>query len=964
MSFDPQARAGPDAATQVPPGQRFWRQQPALLAGGICLLALGLLAPLWVTRLDLLAYDMLAPRRNTGTPQAVVVAIDAPSLAALGRWPWPRATHAALIDALGAAGATSITMPLIFAERDADPDNDRALAAAIQRHGKVALPVVPAQVGTGIAAAYPLESLRAAGAVLGHVDIEIDPDGQVRGLFLLGGMGPDRYPALALAAQGALLPGGATSPPGLRNHQPLSPDSWQRDAQVLLPALAQPARRISYVDALRHADTLSAVRGRAVFVGLTEPGLGGELTSPVLGRQTTLPAVELHAHVFESLRSDQLITPASGPLQAVYALALVALLALWPLRHRATPSGSTRVLAWIAAMALLLPTAVSGSLLLGLRLWLPPVATTLSLGVGLSLGLALHLRHNRRALARLRQHAQATLDAIADGVITVDHDTVIRYANQRALQQFAGSMSIGQPIGTALGLEPESLALLCASLDESLRSTSEVRLGTTLQRPSDQGTPRQLQVGISPLRNSEHQPDGAVIVIQDVTDLVASARRLQFAATHDGLTGLPNRVLFQERLTLALARVQRHGSRLAVLFLDLNRFKRINDSLGHRLGDQVLRVVAARLTAICRSTDLVARWGGDEFVVLMEDITSAEAVGLAAAKLVAALAEDIETDGLRLASSCSVGIALAPQDGTDIDQLLARADSAMYHAKAMPDNGFRFYSPELKVWTRESLALETDLRHALLERQFVLHYQPQFDLRSGALVGHEALLRWQRSPQELVQPNDFIGVAEETGLIVEIGAWVVTQVAQDLAATLAARRAAVPVAINVSARQCMNRNIVQVLRKALRDTQIPAALLKLEITETTAMNDAVGVVELMQEIRALGVRIALDDFGTGYSSLSYLQRLPIDELKIDRSFVQHVATDSDDGAIVRATIALAHELGIRVVAEGVETATQQQFLASQHCDMAQGFLFGRPQPLDADGTPPAGDPQRPSGVGQ
>jgi diguanylate cyclase (GGDEF)-like protein len=517
-------------------------------------------------------------------------------------------------------------------------------------------------------------------------------------------------------------------------------------------------------------------------------------------------------------------------------------------------------------------------------------------------------------------------------------------------------LALGQPIGSALGLVPESLALLCASLDECLRGGTEVQLSSALLRPQAPGDVRQLRVGISPLRNAEKQPDGAVIVVHDVTDAVASATRLQFAATHDSLTGLPNRVLFQERLALALARVQRLDSRLAVLFLDLNRFKRINDSLGHRLGDQVLQVVATRLGAICRSTDFVARWGGDEFVVLMEDITSAEAVGLAAAKLVAALGEDIEADGLRLASSCSVGIALAPQDGTDIDQLLARADSAMYHAKAQPDAGFHFYSAELKVWTREYLALEVDLRHALQEEQFVLHYQPQFDLRSGSLVGHEALLRWQRSPQELVQPNDFIGVAEETGLIVDIGAWVVGRVAQDLAATLAARRPALPVAINVSARQCMNRNIVQVLRKALRDTRIPASLIKLEITETTAMNDAAGVVELMQEIRALGVRIALDDFGTGYSSLSYLQRLPIDELKIDRSFVQHLATDSDDGAIVRATIALAHELGILVVAEGVETATQQQFLAAQRCDMVQGFLYGRPQPLAADGSPPAGGP--------
>jgi EAL domain-containing protein (putative c-di-GMP-specific phosphodiesterase class I) len=277
----------------------------------------------------------------------------------------------------------------------------------------------------------------------------------------------------------------------------------------------------------------------------------------------------------------------------------------------------------------------------------------------------------------------------------------------------------------------------------------------------------------------------------------------------------------------------------------------------------------------------------------------------------------------------------------------------MYRAKSLPGAGFHFYSSDLKVWTRETLALEGDLRRALQERQFVLHYQPQFDLRSGALVGHEALLRWQRSPQELVQPADFIGVAEETGLIVEIGAWVVQQAARDLAASLSARRPAVPVAINVSARQCLNRHIVEVLRRALRETRVPAALLTLEITETTAMTDVAGVQALLEEISALGVRIALDDFGTGYSSLSYLRRFPIHELKIDRSFVQNITTHPDDAAIVRATIALAHGLGIPVVAEGVESEAQREFLVAQRCDRVQGFLYGRPQALE-DGVPLAG----------
>ena len=944
MGFD-----SPGTTTISTAPWRQWRKHGVLWVGLACCILLGSIAPAWLTRLDLLAFDVMSPVRPPAAEPAIVIAIDQASLATLGRWPWPRSRHAELIDALRTAGAAVVALPVIFAEPDPDPRHDAALAAAIARHGKVVLPVVPIQDGQGMAAAYPVEPLRSSGATLGHVDVEIDPDGQVRGLFLQAGAGHSSEPALALAAYRLSQAAPYPPAPGLRaTRSDASSDSrssWVRDAQVLLPRMPAQAPRISYARALGAPEVLAAVRGRAVFVGITESGLGGELVSPVLGHAGTLSAVDLHAHVYESLRSGSLIAPASATLRWSYGMLLVGLLALWPLRDRVALTARTGSLATIAAAACLLPLLASAAVLHLLGLWLAPLTASVSLLAGLAVGLAWHVHENRRALARLREHAQSTLDAIGDGVISVDRQSIIRYANHRAAQQFAGGVRPGQAVGAALGLAPESLVLLCASLDECLRVGAELRLGTTLAVHPAQGAVRHLRVGISPLRNAELQPDGAVIVVSDVTDAVASASRLQFAATHDMLTELPNRVLLHERLTLALARVQRINSSIAVLFLDLNRFKRINDSLGHRLGDEVLKVVADRLRANCRSTDFVARWGGDEFVVVIEDVSSPEAVALAAAKLVEALHEDIEAEGQRMASSCSIGIALAPQDGTDIDLLLARADTAMYRAKSHTDAGFHFYSSELKVWTREYLAMEVDLRQALRDDQFVLHYQPQFELRSGNLVGFEALLRWQRSPQELVQPNEFIGFAEETGLIVDIGAWVVMQVARDLAQTLAARRPALPVAVNVSARQCLNRNIVQVLRTALRDTGVPAALIKLEITETTAMTDASEVAELLQEISALGVRIALDDFGTGYSSLSYLKRFPINELKIDRSFVQHMATNSDDAAIVRATIALAHELGILVVAEGVETEAQSQLLAAQRCDIAQGFLFGRPQAL-------------------
>ena len=925
------------------PWRRLLVRQAPWLVGVLVVLALAWGRPAGVTRLDLLVYDMLIPQRHPAADPAIVVAIDDESLASLGRWPWPRATHAALIEQLSAAGASAIGIALIFSEPDAkDPAGDATLASAIRRHGAVVLPLEPSQQADGaIAEAGPTPVLRASVARLGHVDAEIDLDGQVRRLYLRAGVGQPGYPAFALAVRDLLDPASIDAPlPGLRRGQPdpTSPPKtrWMRDHEVLLPRTpGQP--KMSYARVLGSPEVLSQVRGRVVFIGITAAGLGGELMTPVSGTQSMMPAVEFHANAFEALRSHTLIEPATQGLRMAFALLMTSLLVLWPMHGR-------RHQLLLGGAMVCLPVLASGVLLYTTQIWLAPLTATLGLSVGCGIWLGLDLRTSRRRLSRMRLHSLATLEAIGDGVVTVDTDASIRYANPVAQRQLQDSDLIGARLTSVISMAPDSLALLRAAVDECLRNANEIRLTTDLLLSVPGSPARSVRASVSPLRGPGSGFDGAVIVLADVTEAVASANRLQHAATHDGLTNLPNRVLLHERLSLALARMQRHGSSIAILFLDLDRFKRINDSLGHRQGDAVLKVMAERLKAICRSTDFVARWGGDEFVVLMEDISGPEAVAVAAAKLVSVLGEDIETNGMRLTTSCSVGVVMAPQDGVEIDQLLAKADTAMYRAKSHPDAGFHFYSSELKIWTRERLAIEVDLRHALRDRQFELHYQPQYELRNGALVGFEALLRWRRTPELLVQPDQFIGVAEETGLIVEIGAWVVMQAAKDLAGMLAAGQTAVPVAVNVSARQCVNRNIVEVVRDALRQTGIPPALLKLEITETTAMTDAAQVSELLEEISALGVRIAVDDFGTGYSSLAYLKRFPIDELKIDRSFVQDIANDSDDAAIVRATIALAHELGILVVAEGVETEQQSLFLASQNCDIAQGYLYGRPQP--------------------
>ena len=929
------------------------RSEPATLRAGWWLagIATALLLfwfnPSPVQRLDLLAYNLLLPTTSASADPPVVVAIDDASLAALGRWPWPREVHARMIDRLHEAGASAIGIALLFSEPDTShPASDAALAAAIARQGHVVLAVAPAEQPNGrIAAAPLLPTLVLAGSKtpprLGHVDVEMDLDGQSRSIYLMAGNGQADTPAIALAVLrqavpdplwDRLLPVDTATRPSA---------TWMREHEVLLPRVrALPT--LSFASALQSPQALDMVRGRAVFIGITASGLGGELATPLAGNHSTLPSVMFHAQAFEALRNQDWIERTPAPLALLFALLAVSCLALVPVLQG-------RRLMWAGGL-LALPLLISAGVLLATRTWLPPATATLALAVALGFWLQGKLRAMNRNLLHTRQHAQSTLEAIDDAVITIDARLhTIQFANPAAHLHAPGQKLLGQPLRTAYPLAADSMERLVAAVFECLGRGSRVHVREQLNLPAPGGM-RVLQATASPLRSPEGTLDGAVLVFADVTHSVAAARALDFAANHDALTGLPNRALLHERLKLALSRVQRRGGSLAVLFLDLNRFKHVNDNLGHRAGDEVLRVIAQRLRSLCRDTDTVARWGGDEFVVLLDDVGDQDGAATAAAKVVHALTQDIALDAsfghIILPSAGSVGVVMAPQDGIDLDVLLSKADMAMYRAKAQPQACFQFWSNDINTDMHECLALEMDLRQALRDDLLVLHYQPQFSLNTQQMVGMEALMRWQRTPEQLVMPIGFIGVAEKCGLIVDMGAWAVLHAARQVATWLRAGLKPVPIAVNVSARQCLNRDLVQVVRLALQETGIPPHLLRLEITETTAMSSADQVIGLLQDIRALGVRLAVDDFGTGYSSLAHLKRFPIDEIKIDRSFISDITTDKDSASIVRATIALGHGLGLQVVAEGVETEDQSRFLADEHCDTVQGYLFGRPQPLD------------------
>jgi diguanylate cyclase (GGDEF)-like protein len=904
--------------------------------------------PSAIHRIDLLAYDLLLPThvshaRAPASPMSpVVVEIDEASLAALGRWPWPRSVHAELIDRLREAGAETIGLDVLFSEPDAEhPARDAALAAAVARHGKVVLAVAPALQPDGRLGLSPLLPVLEKSAVrTGHVDVEMDIDGQVRSLFLRAGSGRATLSALPLAVyqqQRGVVPAVTATTTATSTGA-----SWSRAQERLLPHVPGIAR-LSFVQALQSPQALADVKGRVVFIGVTARGLGGELATPLAEGQSTLPAVMLHAQAFDALQNNALITRARGVWAQALAVFTVSCLAVWPWRDG-------RQALW-AGTALALPFGLSALLLAMAQIWLPPAIATLSLFAVLMFWLADHLRAVNRRLQRSREHARATLQAIDDAVITIDlPDQTIRYANPSALAQVGARPLLGQPLQAAYPLTEDSMARLLDAVLACLQQGTRVYVPESLHLRTVDGL-RALRATANPLRSPEGVLDGAVLVFADITAAIAAARELDHAASHDALTGLPNRTLLHERLALTLSRMQRRNGMAAILFLDLDRFKHINDSLGHSTGDEVLKVLAQRLRAICRDTDTVARWGGDEFVMVLEDVGTQDGAASAAGKVVDALSEDIQLGAnfqhLRLPCAASVGVALIPQDGNNIDELLSKADKAMYRSKSTPGGGVQFWSEEINTRILDRLALEMGLRQALRDDLFVLHLQPQFALRNQRIVGMEALLRWQRTPGELVMPGSFMEVAEETRVIEDIGAWAVLRAARQIEAWLRKGLQPVPIAVNISACQCTNRNIVQVLRMALAETGIPPSLLRLEITETTAMTDADQVIGLLHEIRALGVGLAVDDFGTGYSSLAYLKRFPIDELKIDQSFVRDITVDKDDAAIVHATIGLAHSLGLQVVAEGVETEAQRQFLAAQNCDTAQGYLFGRPQPMES-----------------
>jgi diguanylate cyclase (GGDEF)-like protein/PAS domain S-box-containing protein len=460
------------------------------------------------------------------------------------------------------------------------------------------------------------------------------------------------------------------------------------------------------------------------------------------------------------------------------------------------------------------------------------------------------------------------------------------------------------------------------------------------------GTSRWLETHASPLSEANGQIYALVGVTRDITNRKENEAQIEFLAFHDPLTGLPNRLLAKEHLERAAAFASRTKTRVALLFLDLDSFKTINDSLGHAMGDALLKAAAMRLRDSLRSTDTISRQGGDEFLVLLPDPSDTEAITDAAEKILRELSVPFDIDGHHLSTSASIGIAVYPDDGEDFDTLLKKADTAMYQSKKAGRSTYRFYTEQMNIDVVEHHYVRTSLARALESHEFVLHYQPQINLASGAVIGAEALIRWHHPERGLVPPAHFIPIAEDSGHIVAIGDWVLGEACRQSVAWHQAGLPELTIAVNLSAVQFKRGNLETSVTRALADSGLNPELLELELTESILMQDTENILATVRRLKALGVKLSIDDFGTGYSSLSYLSRFAVDRLKIDQSFVHDMINNPGNAAIVRAIIQMAKSLNLKTVAEGVEDEDMLVPLRLHHCDEVQGYHFGRPMPAD------------------
>jgi diguanylate cyclase (GGDEF)-like protein/PAS domain S-box-containing protein len=558
---------------------------------------------------------------------------------------------------------------------------------------------------------------------------------------------------------------------------------------------------------------------------------------------------------------------------------------------------------------------------------------------------AIERKAMEEALFVEKERAQVTLNSIGDAVVCTDISGNITFLNLVAEKMTGWSRqeAAGRPMA-------EVFRILDAKSRQTIPNPIEMAVGQnrTMHLPSNcilihrDGFEIPIEDSVSPIHDREGQATGAVIVFRDVSAARAMALQMIHSAQHDFLTGLPNRMLFNDRVSQAVVLAPRHMKNVAVLFLDLDGFKHINDSLGHPIGDKLLQSIAKRLVDCVRDSDTVSRQGGDEFVVLLSEVEQSEDASITASRMLRAVAGAHSIDQHDLHVTASIGVSVYPDDGLDAETLIKNADTAMYQAKENGRQSHQFFKPAMNVRAVERQSIEESLRRALERHEFALHYQPKINLKTGEITGAEALIRWTHPIRGPVPPGQFIPVAEDCGLILPIGNWVLREACKQARAWLDAGLSLGTMAVNISAMEFRDGNFLEGVFTILKDTGLDPRSLELELTESVLMKRAESTESILKTLRARGVQLAVDDFGTGYSSLSYLRKFPIDALKIDQSFVRQITSAPDETTIVTAVISMGRSLRLRVVAESVETQEELVFLQAHQCDEAQGYYFSPP----------------------
>ena len=875
---------------------------------------------------DNLFYDLESTAiSNPVDENIVIVAIDDASLEKLGRWPWSRAIHARLIDQLTIAGVTGIAMDILFMEPDlAHPKNDQLLASAIRRNGNIVMPVLTSIEDDHFVISKPLAEISDAAAQLAHVNMHFDTQGIVRQVDLQIKLNEDQFlPAMSLALS-RLLP------------KHIDPPNLTEQDRILISFAGPPGQfqHISYADVLLYEDVQKELKGKVVLIGMTAAGLGSRIATPVSKSQLLMSGIEFQANAFSTLRSGHIIRTLQWPLYTLISLFLIAIPII--LFRFFRPSH-----ALLLALGFSIMTAFCSIFLLGkLFLWFSPLPILLCLILSYPLWSWQRLEQLKHSLFKEHEKASATLVAIAEAVITTDQRDCIEFMNPAAEKLLASPLAEAKykPFSDVC----QFINQTDASSLEGRSLTNEKQQEITRVIRNKIGEEYAVHISSSPMYDENKQPVGVVYALNDLTEILNIHRKISFIASHDTLTGLPNRILLHDRLEQAIIMAKREKLNFAILFIDLDGFKKINDAMGHASGDLLLQEVAVRLRNWIRKSDTISRWGGDEFIILLKNLASPSDAADIATKIIHSLASSFLINGQEVFVSSSIGISLFPDDGKQANILLEKSDTAMYNVKENGRNNFCFYSQKLENQAKERLVMETDLRKALKLDEFEMYYQPQIDLISNQMIGAEALIRWNHPEKGLVSPDDFIPLAEEIGLIIPIGEWIIQNVCLQLKLWKKQGFPPIKVAINLSAHQFAQKNLVSLITREIKKNNLAPEFIQVEITESMMIKDISRVIEILDELKSAGISIAVDDFGTGYSSLEYLKRFPIDKLKIDKSFIDNVLHDTDDASIVQAVIALGHNMNMQIIAEGVENEGQARFLQERNCEFGQGYFYSKP----------------------